>query len=332
MLCRFSLTCLFVLGACARPGRAPPFDAGPMVVSFDAGTRADDDGGMVVRFVALGDTGKANADQHRAGATVAKLCAAHGCDFVVLLGDNFYPSGVSSTDDPQWQTAFVEPYRAVDAPFYAVLGNHDYGGNGTGNEIDKAQHEVDYSKVNPKWRLPAPHYRFSVRDVDFFVADTNRSMFGLDKQVRADFERWLQDSKATWRIAFGHHPLKSNGRHGNAGSYDGVALVPIANGAGVQRFVEDQVCGLADAYFAGHDHDLEWLQPTCTRPGSSLHTELLISGAGSAVTPFPTKMTNADHWRGEVIGFVYVILRERTFTGTYFDGDGNVLFTRSFTK
>jgi hypothetical protein len=43
-------------------------------------------------------------------------------------------------------------------------------------------------------------------------------------------------------------------------------------------------------------------------------------------------MANADRWRAETIGFAYVIIRGNTFTGTYYDADGNVLFTRTLTK
>lgn len=322
---------MLLLCACVKKPALPALvDAGAPV--FDAGSRADDDGGLVVRFIAMGDTGKGNDGQRQVGQGVAKFCAAHGCDFVVLLGDNFYPTGVSSTDDPQWQTAFVEPYAQVDAPFYAVLGNHDYGGNGTGNELEKGQFEVDYSKVNPRWHMPATHYRFTQGPVDFFVADTNRSMFGVDEHVRRDFETWFAESKSPWRIAFGHHPLKSNGRHGNAGSYDGAGLVPIANGAGVKSFVEDEICGRADVYLCGHDHELEWLEPTCTRPGSKLNTELLVSGGGAAITTFPPTMVNTDRFRAEKLGFTYVIVSEKTFQGAYFDADGNLLFARGWTK
>ena len=55
-----------------------------------------------------------------------------------LLGDNIYDSGVTSVTDPQWQTKFEIPYMGVNLPFYVVLGNHDYGGNGAGTEFDKA--------------------------------------------------------------------------------------------------------------------------------------------------------------------------------------------------
>ncbi|MBL9107498.1 MAG: metallophosphoesterase [Myxococcales bacterium] len=49
-------------------------------------------------------------------------------DFGILLGDNFYVSGVSGVsgvDDPQWQDKFELPYSDLTFPIYAVLGNHD---------------------------------------------------------------------------------------------------------------------------------------------------------------------------------------------------------------
>jgi hypothetical protein len=296
----------------------------------DAGTGGGN--AAAVRFVALGDTGKGNAEQTQVGNAVGALCAAQGCDFVVLLGDNFYPTGVSGTSDPQWQTAFVLPYQNVNAPFYAVLGNHDYGGNGAGYEVQKADAQVAYSQVNSKWRMPATHYRWSVRGVDFFAADTNRSMFKLDSQVINDFNTWLPSSAATWKIVFGHHPLKSNGRHGNAGSYDGLPFIPIANGAGVRDFLEGSVCGRADVYLSGHDHNLQWLQSTCTRPGSNIHTELLVSGGGASTTDLDTPPRNRYHWQADSLGFVYVVIQGNTFTGTFYNGNGVAQFTRTLTK
>ncbi|GMU61999.1 MAG: hypothetical protein AMXMBFR34_37620 [Myxococcaceae bacterium] len=289
-------------------------------------------GALAVRFVALGDTGKGNTEQAQVGNAVGALCAAQGCDFVVLLGDNFYPTGVSGPTDAQWQTAFVQPYQNVNAPFYAVLGNHDYGGNGAGYDIQRADAEVAYSMVNPKWRMPATHYKWSLNGVDFFAADTNRSMFSLDSQVVTDFNAWLPASTATWKIAFGHHPLKSNGRHGNAGSYDGLPFVPIANGAGVKDFLEGSVCGRADVYLCGHDHNLQWLMPTCTRAGSTINTELMVSGGGASTTAFDTPARNPYYWQAQSTGFVYVVIQGNTFTGTYYNGSGVQQYTRTLTK
>lgn len=308
----------------------------PVPAAVDAGSAAlpllapDADGGTAVRFVALGDTGKGNAGQHRVGAAIGSLCAANGCDFVVLLGDNFYPNGVGSTTDPQWKTAFVEPYATVNAPFYAVLGNHDCGGDGAGTDLPRGDNQVAYSAVNPKWRMPARHYQWQVGDVEFFAADTNRSMFNVDEAVRADFATWLPASTAKWKIVFAHHPYKSNGEHGNAGSYDGVPFVPIANGAGVKTFLEDRVCGQADALMTGHDHSIQWLEATCSRPGSTQQTQLILSGGGAATTSLIGKQP--AHYQSDKLGFVYVVIRENTFTASFYDANGVQQYTRTVTK
>ena len=84
----------------------------------------------MLRFAALGDTGKGNTGQQNMANALAAKCLADGCDFVQLLGDNFYDSGVSSPTDSLFNTYFEVPYAAVTAPFWAVLGNHDYGGGG----------------------------------------------------------------------------------------------------------------------------------------------------------------------------------------------------------
>ncbi|PZR14511.1 MAG: hypothetical protein DI536_10685 [Archangium gephyra] len=294
------------------------------------GTGTVDAGVPAVRFIAIGDTGKGNTGQNQVGQAIGTFCAANGCDFVVMLGDNFYPSGVSSTTDPQWQTAFVQPYATVNAPFYAVLGNHDYGGDGAGTEIQKGDNQVAYSAVNPKWRMPSHHYKWQVGDVEFFAADTNRSMFGIDQNVKRDFDTWLPNSTALWKIVFAHHPYKSNGPHGNAGSYDDLPFVPIANGNGVKDFVEDRVCGRADFYITGHDHNIQWLQATCTRNGSTLNTGLILSGGAASTTALERNQPN--YYQSDALGFVYIVIQGRSFTATFFDGDGVQKFTRTVTK
>jgi tartrate-resistant acid phosphatase type 5 len=289
----------------------------------------------VVRFVAIGDVGKGNGGQRAVGQALGTVCSQRGCDFVVLLGDNFYPSGVNSMTDTQWQTAFVQPYATVNAPFYAVLGNHDYGGEGAGFETERADVQVAYSTTNPKWRMPAGHYRFSQGHAEFFALDTNRSFWGPlrggDDLSRADISAWLASSTATWKIAVGHHPLMSNGPHGNAGHYDCrevlgtcVAAPLFTDGRHVKSFMESVVCGRADVYLSGHDHSLQWLKPTCNG------TQLFVSGAGASATSLTT--TNPVYFQTAEPGFLYVELAGRTFTGTFYSQNGTMLFTRTFTK
>lgn len=284
-----------------------------------------------VRFVATGDTGKGNANQKMVGDAIGAWCAVHGCDHVFLLGDNFYPSGVTSTTDPQWVTAFEQPYSAVGQPFYAVLGNHDYGGGGTGNEFSKGQYEIDKTEFDggvavSKWRMPDNHYQFKRGNTEFFVADTNLSMYSLDSAVESSFSTWLPASTAKWKIALGHHPYKSNGPHGNAGSYDQLPFVPIANGSGVKDFLEQQVCGKTDFYLCGHDHIRQWLQTTCSG------TELIISGGGADVTSIDDPNRNASYWQEASLGFLYVVIQGGTFYGEMVKPDGGSDFKRCVYK
>jgi tartrate-resistant acid phosphatase type 5 len=49
--------------------------------------------------------------------------------FVVSTGDNFYSHGLKGPHDPYFKQTFSDMYSApsLQVPWYAVLGNHDYG-------------------------------------------------------------------------------------------------------------------------------------------------------------------------------------------------------------
>lgn len=301
-------------------------------------------GAKAVRFIAIGDAGKGNADQRRVAIAMRDLCAAKGCDFVLMLGDNIYDAGVESTTDPQWQTKFEQPYMDVDLPFYVALGNHDYGGKllvdvaGIGNEFDKGQVEVDYTQVSTKWHMPATHYTFTWGDVGFIVLDTNSILWG--DTTYGDQAGWLPSALAQvagkrWIFTAGHHPYRSNGQHGNAGDYDAPELLgvtvpnplPIQNGDAVKSFFEDHVCGIGQVYFSGHDHSRQWLD----EPTALCGTELIVSGAGATVTSIQDRGNKAFYEDATEVGFLYVVVDGDTFTGEFYDGDGALDFSRTFT-
>ena len=189
-------------------------------------------------------------------------------DFVLLLGDNIYPEGVASADDPLWQSAFVEPFShpSLDLPFYPVLGNHDYAGN--------EQAQVGWAG-DPRWRMPARYHSFSRELSDgtavaFVLIDTlpltlgparkARKILGADEQL-AWLEATLAGISADWILAAGHHPLLSGGPHGSDALL-ALQLAPLFERYGV------------DIYMAGHDHYQAWIP-------SGRGWVHLISGAGS---------------------------------------------------
>jgi tartrate-resistant acid phosphatase type 5 len=154
----------------------------------------------------------------------------------LLLGDNFYEDGVSFTSDPQWQAKFAsmcDP-MALDFPFYAVLGNHDYHGNESA--------EVQYSIEDPgsRWKMPARYYSFSKllsdgTKIDLFAPDSevieaeDAQLAWLRKELAASTA-----AGAHWKIVFAHHPLYSNDQLGlmafRVSKPELVACVVLENG------------------------------------------------------------------------------------------------------
>ncbi len=299
-----------------------------------------------VRFIALGDAGKGNADQRKVAIAMRDVCAAKGCDFVLMLGDNIYDAGVDSTTDPDWQLKFEMPYSDVARPFYVALGNHDYGGKliiaapGIGNEWERGKVEVDYTQVSTKWNMPATHYTFTWNHVGFVVLDTNSIIW--DNKTYGDQAAWLptammEVSGKDWVFVAGHHPYRSNGSHGNAGDYDAPELagipisnpLPIQNGDAVKTFFDDHICGLgAQVYFAGHDHSRQWID----EPTALCGTQMIISGAGSSTTSLKDRGNKTFYEDAAKPGFMYVDIDGNSFTGTFYDKDGVVDFTKTFTK
>ncbi len=278
---------------------------------------------QVVRFVALGDAGEGNAEQYAVGLAVAEVCAQVGCDFALYLGDNFYDTGVDGVDDSQWQEKFELPYAPLNIPFYPVLGNHDYGGEGIGWELWKGETYVEYSDHSDKWVMPDLFYTYQVEHAAFFALDSTQLFWGIVDEQGAWMDGGLAATSATWTIAYGHHPYISNGPHGNAGNYEGLSFIPIVNGESIKNFVDDHICGQVDLYLSGHDHSLQWPEDVCG-------TEMIVSGAGAKTTDLEGE--NPTWFEYDEEGFVWIELNDRTMTAVFYDASGQELFRRSVSK
>ena len=313
--------------------------------------------GPATRFVVLGDTGTGDAGQYAVKDAFLGVCAARGCDAAIINGDLIYDTGVSSANDPQFATKFEAPYADVPLTFYLTLGNHDNSADedgGLGTDAGKGDHMVAYHPgASGKWHLPARYYEARVGDVSLFSLDTNTMMsygatrrgvdplataLGQDPAMLAQaawLDAALAASDAPWKIAFGHHPLYSNGEHGNAGAYESQgqdvlgAPFPTTLGLGVKLFLESHVCDRADLYLAGHDHDLQWLAPH----ESCGATELIVSGAGAKARELQDPARNPVHYqRGDTLGFWWLELRENEMTAAAYDSAGALLFEKTVPK
>lgn len=302
--------------------------------SFEILLSTDPDDLPRISFIAIGDFGHGNDGQYRVGKSIASLCNEIGCDFILGLGDNIYNAGVTSKTDLQFQEKFEKPYANIPLPFYLVLGNHDTTGiyAGDGGLNIRGDIQVEYSRWSEKpsmrWQMPARFYHIGVPVdqpqqqplVDIYALDTTLLTSPYDPLPRYEMNKmykrqsaWLTNqksqSKALWQLAMAHHPYLSNGRHGNAGSYDEIdrvsdqgVLERIAGGV-VKRFVEEQVCGAMDLYIAGHDHSLQYLKSTHGCGG----TEFIVSGAASAATALKKPNNNSSYWQqGDVLGFFHI--------------------------
>lgn len=229
-----------------------------------------------LNVIAVGDTGKGNSGQFQVGQAMARECRQLQCDFALLLGDNIYDVGLSSPSDPQMIEKFEKPYAEFPQPFYVALGNHDYGK--LANEWQRGDYQIEYSKKNPKYVLPSHYYAFVKNDVLFIVLDTSRYFHDKDSQQQTEFvKKQISESKAKWKVVVAHHPFISNGKHGNAGHYDGVPFPPYS-GSVIKKLVENELCGKIDIYISGHDHNLQTLQgrDKCSS------TLFVVSGTGAS--------------------------------------------------
>jgi acid phosphatase len=233
-----------------------------------------------VSFVVIGDWGRGTEAQHRVAAEMGRAAAANKARFVLAVGDNFYDKGVASVSDPLWRSMFEDVYThpALQVPWHAALGNHDYGGD--------PQAQVDYTAHSARWRMPQRYYKVADRaldqaGIDMFVIDTSpfvqnyrkdpaspraRNMASQDVDAQlAWLDASLGEARRTWKIVVGHHTIHSGGSaHGD--THELVErLKPILLRHGVQ------------IYIAGHDHDLQHIH----RDG--LH--MIQCGAGMEARP-----------------------------------------------
>ncbi len=305
-----------ILAGCLGPGpQAPALE--PIPPTPDA-----------VRFLVVGDTGTGLTPQYAVADAMAEVCGELGCDFALLLGDAIYESGVSGPDDPQFLSKFERPYANFSIPFYVVLGNHDYGANGVGAELTKGQANVDYSERSSKWTMPATYYHVAAGPVDLFGLDSGPASAhapAFEHTYITEQGDWLATqlaaSTAPWRIVFAHHPYISNGVHGDAGQYDGVP----GQGGGWRDMLQRVACGEADFYLAGHDHDLQWLEPT----DGCGNTEFIVSGAGAKKRGQGDGRHPASFQEFDTTGFVWMQASNTTMHVRFYDGSGQGLFQDS---
>ena len=151
-----------------------------------------------------------------------------------------------------------------------VLENHDVKCSSSA--------QVLQSLLDLEWKMPNYSYFFYKEPVHFHGINSNchlyawyrlyRDLSGKEEQ-KGNYLR----QQARWTVVFGHHPVYSNGVHGDSGL--------------IQRLIWEILFGEhVDFYLSGHDHQLAHLSRERKR------TQYLVSGAGGAHYRDPEQKKN----------------------------------------
>jgi predicted MPP superfamily phosphohydrolase len=262
-----------------------------------------------IKLLLVGDTGTGKESQFKVAAALEKRCQElGGIDGLVMLGDNFYWSGVSSPIDLQWQKKIERPYSGQclsNAPIYPVLGNHDYRGS-----VDA---QVAYSTTHQRWNLPYRFYRIDFSDIlrlTFFDSGFPDFCF-LEKTCAVDFMREsFRSSEGRWNIALAHHPLASASvkGHSHSGGLFGFLMKPF-------------VCGAADFWISGHAHHLEH------RKEFDCDTELFVSGGGGADLYPVIKEQKEIKFVESQHGFLQMEITKDNIKSSFYDDEARLLYS-----
>jgi len=273
----------------------------------------------MLNFVVIGDWGrKGTPDQRAVADGMARVAERLDSRFVVTTGDNFYDHGVSSLHDAHWRESFEDVYTspALQIPWYAVLGNHDYQGC--------IQAQIDYGQFHPRWHLPARYYageqaidatatallvfldtspfvlRYQVEGPEYI-----QSLRGQDTDAQL---AWLQTTLATsnarCKLVFGHHPIYSASPfHGDTLELQH-RLLPLLHTHQVQ------------AYICGHEHDLQHLVAD--------GLDYVVCGVGAEHRE--TGWRNASRCSVSTLGFSTVSLTVNRLCIEFYNAQGQRLY------
>ena len=237
---------------------------------------------MSIVFYSIGDWGKKTDGLYNVAESMDIMSndSQYKPNFILSLGDNFYPDGVQSTIDPKWKEIYSDIFTGKNlyCPWYSILGNHDYGTN------PKAQIDYYLQKKDKRWVMPSRYYHvihnFENKKILIICLDTieldlitsarfvNNSVLkanGINYASSRKQLKWLEkilsnNTNVDWSLVIGHYNLYTAGYHGSNNNLINL-LKPI--------FIKYKV----DMYLSGHCHNLEHLKDN--------GIEYIVSGAGA---------------------------------------------------
>ena len=253
-----------------------------------------------IRILVFGDGGTGNELEMKVVKAMQDFCSKQGCHLAFMLGDNFYPTGVQSVDDPQFIEKVEKPYARLGVPIFAVLGEHDWGRKG---EMYNWKAQIEYSKKSEIWRMPSDVYSITWGDLKVFALNTNS--FPISKYQKKWLGEELGKSKARWNLVMGHKPIHSYGYHGDTDF--------------MVREVLPLLCGRADLYLSAHEHNEQVLKADCGLP-------LIIPGSTAKPRSIKAKGPRTLFANDEP-GFAYLKVEDKELTVQLVTAAGEIVYT-----
>ncbi|MCA9618120.1 MAG: metallophosphoesterase [Myxococcales bacterium] len=269
-----------------------------------------------VTFAAVGDAGYVGPARATVAASIRRVCEGV-CDFVIHLGDNLYPAGVADDADADRLRCILDSYGST--PTYAILGNHDYGA--LVPTLERARAELQLLSELP--RATGGHFfRFDAGPTRLVALDTNLLVRGRPTAAGYDaLTRWLRGARSPslpWSVAFGHHPVVSNGSHRSAGGYRDIGL-ELWKGQFLSHVLRTHVLPRVDLYLSGHEHNLQMLV-------ASPSTLQVVSGSASKCNSPPRQRPQPALLERYGYGFALIHATRERLEVTIHDAWGEPIF------
>lgn len=275
-----------------------------------------------LNFMALGDWGRTGEYlQLEVGKQMGIWGKVNRNNFVVSVGDNFYPKGVISEHDPLWHYSFENVYTAysLQCDWYAILGNHDY--------MSDPDAQIRYSSISRRWKMPARYYSKEIQlgredgKLLLVMIDTNTMIFDADKAEADKQIAWINETlrnaspEVKWKIVVGHHPAYTVGPR--IQNYETLSIRKYLS----QTFEDHKV----DIYLSGHEHSMQHLKP------EKGYTHHFISGAGSEISTV-TSGVSYSRFQAAENGFMYFSMDSKRLNVKAVNQEGKVLYETLLTK
>ena len=261
-----------------------------------------------IRILVIGDvgvrdggwSGTSDLARRRVAARARTVCSENRCDLAVLLGDNLYDKGIRKRQQAEDEEALERIVRSFladpEMPVYLVLGNHDWGPRLPRHSTADRQLRWVGATTEPDIRGNAHFYDLRAGPVALWVLDSDPLVKKGSANRDPDLLAWLdglQESEAQWKIVATHHPMRSNGEHGNPGNYREPPIpFSIWPGKGYRKLLDSKVEGVADLVIAGHEHNLQFMSEVAIDRLSG--TAAAIIGSGAKCTGPGKRRFNAD--------------------------------------